>query len=446
MYFESRGVYNAIHMRYKKKKLVRIGKKVLKTQRITPSEIDYLSSYEKVYKEPLLIWLSKTLALPLSLLLGFLFTVYPEFFEDLTDSLPSWTNLSPRVLAGIDYLWNIISEPIGKINILYHIPNIALYSFGVVGIKKLLDAVNQRSWLENVLSAQKLLAGNIEKGMLNLQMQKGHTLLFVGNGDFIGAQFTLNHKPDETVTISSHKPSYTKIWNFYDTETLHEDLENVLLRSDGESAGEYVFFPVIDNKIFLPGEKAYDLSPYKLDIFAQNIRTIEKEQKWKTKRIIIIGDKFHKSFVQSEDEDGVIKKSGDTISLGTIAEKYKNVTLLDPSDVVMREIMRIAYGRKIVFRATKEGIREYKQRFYARLKEMGYKHHKRQKGILTIGYDLFEDQTEQQTLSRKIDDYYPVVLSKSIHDALIRNGYKKEDFLYVPGLVLKALKKAASEQ
>lgn len=433
-------------MKYKKRKLVRIGKKVLKSQRVTPLEIEYLLSYEKINKEPLLIQISKTLALPLSLLLGFLLTVYPEFFENLTKSLPYWTNFSPRFLAGVDYLWNIISEPIGKANILYHIPNIVLYSFGVVGIKKLMDAVNQRSWLENVLSAQKLLSENIKKGTLNLQMRKGHTLLFVGNGDFIGAQFTLNHKPDETVTISSHQPSYTKTWNFYDTDTLYEDLENVLLRSDGESAGEYVFFPVMDNKIFLPGEKAYDLSPYKLDIFAQNIRTIEKEQKWKTKRIIIIGDKFHKSFVQSEDEIGVIKKSGDTISLDTISEKYKNVTLIDPTDVVIKEIMRIAYGRKIVFRATKEGIKEYKKRFYARLKEMGYKHQKKQKGILTIGYDLFEDQTEQQTLSRKIDDYYPVVLSKSVHDALIRNGYKKQDFLYVPDLVLTNLRRATHQQ
>ncbi len=433
-------------MKHKKRKLVRIGKKVIKSQPVTPDEIDYLLSYQKLNKEPLLIQISKLFALPLSLLLGFLFTVYPEYFENLTKSLPSWTNLSPRFLAGVDYLWNIISEPIGKANILYHIPNIALYSFGVVSIKKLLDAVNRHSWLENVLSSQKLLSENIEKGMLNLQMRKGHTLLFVGNGDFIGAQFTLNHKPDETVTISSHKPTYTKIWNFYDTDTLYEDLENVLVRTDGESAGEYVFFPVVDNKIFLPGENAYDLSPYKLDIFAQNIRTIEKEQKWKTKRIIIIGDKFHKSFVQSEDEIGVIKKSGDTISLKTIAEKYKNVTLIDPSDVVIKEIMRIAYGRKIVFRATKEGIKEYKTRFYDRLRQLGYKHHKKQKGILTIGYDLFEDQTEQQTLSRKIDDYYPVVLSKSVHDALIRNGYKKEDFLYVPDLVLANLRKAASQQ
>ncbi|HVF69509.1 MAG TPA: hypothetical protein VNA13_03005 [Xanthomonadales bacterium] len=433
-------------MKHGKKKLVTISRKVNQNKRLTPTDIDYLLSYTRVDKDNGLIRISKALALPLSLLLGFLFTVYPEYFERLTKSLPSWTNLNPKFLSGADYLWDFLGEPIKKANLVYHIPNIVLYSFGVVGIKKLLDAVNHRSWLEQVLSAKKTLQAQVTKGLLNLQMKKGHSLLFVGNGDFIGAQFALNHNPDETVTVSENKPSYTSLWNHYDVDTLYQDLEQVILRSSGENLGEYVFFPVKDDQIFLPGSKDYDLSPHKLDILVQDIRTIEKEHKWKTRRIIIIGDKLHKSFVQSEDQHGVIKKSGDTISLETISAKYKNVTLIDPTDVVLREIIRIAYGRKIVFRATKEGIAEYKKRFYDRLKTLGYKQLKKQKGILTIGYDLFEDMTEQQTLSRKIDDYYPVVLSKNVRDALIRNGYKKEDFLYVPDLVLKTLTRVANQQ
>ncbi len=433
-------------MKYKKKKLVAVSRKVNQNKRLTPSEINYLLSFEKKEKDRTPLRLLKALALPLSLFVNFLFAVYPDYFSNFTSHLPSWTNLQPRFLAGADYLWDFIGEPVKKANIVYHLPNIVLYSFGVVGIKKLLDAVNHRSWLENVLSAQKILQENVEKGSLWLQMKQGQSLLFVGKGDFIGAQFALNHKPDQTVTISENKPFFTSIWNHYDIDTLYKDLEQVIIQSSGENIGEYVFFPVKDDQIFLPGPKDYDLSPHKLDILVQDIRTIEKEQKWKDRRIIVIGDKSHKSFVQSEDQNGVIKKSGDTISLLTISAKYKNVNLIDPTDVVLREIIRIAHGRKIVFRATKEGLAEYKKRFYDRLKELGYKQLKKRKGVLTIGYDLFEDMTEQQTLSRKIDDYYPVVLSKNVHDALIRNGYKKENFLYVPDLVLKTLTHAASQQ
>ena len=433
-------------MKTQKKKLVKISSKVKNDLRLTPDEIDYLLAFEKIEKDPRLIKTAKSLALPFSLLLGFLFTVYPEYFERLTRTLPSWTNLPPKFLSGVDYLWDILGEPIGKANLVYHIPNIVLYSFGVVGIKKLFDAINRKSWMEHVLLSRKALLENVEKGNLNLQMKKGHSLLFVGNGDFIGAQFALAHSPSDTVTVSLTKPSYTAIWNSYDTETLYEDLKKVLVRSDGESAGEYVFFPVKDSQLFLPGNKDYDLAPHKLDILVQDIRTIEKEEKWRAKKIIIIGDKFHKSFVQSEDQKSIIKKSGDTISLLTIASKYRNITLIDPSDVVLKKIIEIAYGRKIVFRATLEGIKEYKKRFYDRLNELGYKQSKKQKGVLTIGYDIFEDQTEQQTLSRRIDDYYPVVLYKNVKNALIRNGRKKDEFLYVPDLVLKTLTHAASEQ
>jgi hypothetical protein len=320
-----------------------------------------------------------------------------------------------------------------------------LYSFGIFGIKRLFDALDRRSWLDTVLAAQKQLQIDVEQGNLNLRLRRGHSLLFVGKGDFIGAQFARNHKADDAVTIAEERPTYTDIWNYYFADTLYDDLKNVIIQSGGENAGEYIFFPVKDDQIFLPSETAYDLSPHKLDILCQNIRTIEKEMKWNPRRIIIVGDKFHKSFVQSEDKRKVIPKSEDTISLSSIARKYENVTVLDPSDIVLQEIISIAKGRKVVFRATKQGIKEYKKRFYSRLSDNGYKQ-TRTRGVLTIGYDLFEDQTEQQTLSRKIDDYYPVVLSKNVHDALIRNGYKKEEFIFVPDLVLRRLSDMAAEQ
>lgn len=429
-----------------KNRLITIASKVTSKQPISPDEIVLLLRFEKVEKESRVVLVLKQLAVPLSLTFGFFFMAFPAYFDSLSAHLPNWTNFPPSMLSGVDYLWDIIGEPVGKTNIVYHLPNITLYSFGVFGVKKIIDSIDRRTWLDKVRDGQKQLRENITNGLLQLQMKKGHSLLFVGKGDFIGMQFALNHKSDQTVTISENKPLYTAIWNLYNVETLYEDLKQVILRSDGVDAGEYVFFPVKDDQIFLPGEKAYDLSPHKLDILCQNIRVIEKEQKWKTKRIIIIGDKFHKSFVQSEDQQRVVPRSADTITLASIAKKYRNVTLLDPTDVVLKEIITIAQGRKVVFRATKEGITEYKGRFYSRLKQLGYKQNTKQKGILTIGYDLFEDQTEQQTLARKIDDYYPVVLSKNVRDALIRNGYKQKEFLYVPDLVLEALSKTAAEQ
>jgi hypothetical protein len=296
------------------------------------------------------------------------------------------------------------------------------------------------------LAAKSTLSENIKNGTIYASLKKGHSVLFVGKGDFIGMQFVLTHKDEMAITISEKKPLYSTIWNFYDATTTFEDLKEVLVRSGSENAGEYIFFPVKDDQIFLPDLDAYDLSPHKLDILCQNIRKIEKENRWKTKRIIIVGDRYHKSFVQSEDKRGVLKDTEDIISLESISQKYRNITLIDPTDVVLKKILDIAKGRKIVFRATREGITEYKTRFYDRIEKLGYKHSATKKGILTIGHDLSEDLTEQQTLTRKIDDYYPVVLSKNVRDALIRNGYKDHEFLYVPQLVLETLSESASRQ
>ncbi len=430
-------------MLHLKKKLISIAKKVETKSSLSPSEIDYLLTFEKVDRPLTLTRVLKVTAVPLSLMLGFFFTVFPDNFERMTASMPEWTNLSPQLLAGVNYFWDLLGDSVEQANILYHIPNVVLYSFGIFGIKKLIEIVEHKSWLDKVLLAQEKLLNYQKSGELNLKLPAGHSMLFVGAGDFIGTQFALDRGTTETITISNQRPHYTDVWNFYDVNTFYEDLETVIKRSSGHSCGEYVFFPVKDDQIFLPGDKDYDVSPHKLDLLCQNIRTIEKSNHWKSKRILIIGDRFHKSYVRSEDQTTVIKKSEDVISLSSVASKYENVSIIDPSDVVIKKILKIANGRKIVFRATREGIKEYKSRFYDRLKQTGYKPSVTKKGTLTIGYDLFEDQTEQQTLSRKIDGYLPVVLSKNVRDALIRNGYKENEFLYVPALVLEALTKEA---
>ena len=432
-------------MKHSKNQLIAIAKKVSGDRALTPSEIQLLTSFQKEDKDPEVIALLKKSAVPGALITGFIFAVFPEMIDSAVSHLPSWTNMPSHMLSGADYIWNIIGEPVGKSNILYHLPNIVLYSFGFVGIKKLIDALDRKTWIDRVKDAKTRLTQNIENGTLHLTLPKGHSVLFTGNGDFIGMQFVLNH-PAHSVVIAQTRPSYTDLWNFYNPASSFEDLETVIDRTCQKDTGEYVFFPVKDDQIFLPSPSAYDLSPHKLDILCQDVRSIEKSNKWKSKRILIVGDRFHKSYVQSEDKFGKLKNSEDTISLETIAGKYPNVSIIDPTDIVLSHIVKLADGRKIVFRATKEGIREYKMRFFERLGKLKYKEDIKKKGILTIGYDIFEDQTEQQTLARTVDDYIPVVLSKSVHDALIRNGYKRSEFIYVPDLVLKYLTQEASEQ
>ncbi|HEX9804560.1 MAG TPA: hypothetical protein VGA67_02675, partial [Candidatus Dojkabacteria bacterium] len=282
-------------IKHKKRELKRIVHNFLNGERIAPQEIDYLLTFKPREGDPTFIRLLKTLAFPMSLLFGALMAAFALQTEDFVSSLPSWTNLGEEIQAALNYLWNIIGEPVESPNIIYHLPNFILYGFGVIGLKALIDSLNKNSWVNKVIYAQEELKKLIENGTLNLNLSEGHSILFVGKGDFIGTQIVLDMKDDEAVTIAQKQQAYTKIWQRYNSDSLYLDLKEVLEKAHIETAGEYIFFPVKDDQIFLPGPKDYDLSPHKLDVLVQNIRTIEQEIGISEKRIIIVGDRFHKS-------------------------------------------------------------------------------------------------------------------------------------------------------
>lgn len=426
-----------------KQKLVRIAKAVHSGSSLPPDDIAFLNAFTPETEEHPFFKYIQLVALPLSIGLGALFAAYPDYFDTLFGYLPTWTNLPAELLAAFDYMWTIIGEPVGKPNILFHLPNIVLYSFGILGIKNLFDTLNRRNWLDTVLDAQNKIQQQLQEGVVRFDLKRHHTLLFVGRGDYIAMQFAQNHAPDEAITISEIKPAYTDVWSHYRIDSHYTDLNNLLTRASAVSAGEYIFFPVQDIHLFLPGDTAYDLPPHRIDLLCQNIRSIERQNGWEQNKIFIVGDRYHRSVVRTEDQTGLIDGSEDVLSVESIAQRYENVSIIDPTEIVLSHILKMAKNRKIVFRATEAGIREYKTRFYERLERLGYGKEKHEKGVFIVGYDIFEDQIEQQVLCTKLDDYYPVVLSRNVYDALIRNGFKKREFIYVPELVLKELSRVS---
>ena len=159
-------------MSYSKKKLIEISKKITNRSSLTPFEIEEILSFEKVEKELAIVSLLKKSAVPLALTVGFAIAVFPERAEILVKTLPSWTNLPTPVVNGADYFWNILSEPVGKSNIIFHLPNIILYSFGVLGIKKLFEAIDRRTWVDRVNIAKGILRKSTEEGTLFLKLKK----------------------------------------------------------------------------------------------------------------------------------------------------------------------------------------------------------------------------------------------------------------------------------
>lgn len=426
------------------KELLAIAAKVKLNQPVTPNEIETIINFEYKDKQTRLQKFLTRIALPGSILLGMSMASFPAFYSNLVLKMPSWTNMSDQLLAAVDYVWSIIGKPVKQKNILYHIPNVILYSFGVVGVKKIFEYLRKKSWLDKVNEAKITLMKSIDTGRVNYNLRDGHSILFIGNGDFIGHQFYLNNDKENVILLASQKPNYTPHWLQYDPQLTFNSLQQTLDLADAYNCGEYILFPVTDTEIFLPGPRKYDLSPEKVEVMIQSIRDIERIKGWPAKRIIIVGDKEQTSCVQTESFTGVVDGTSDFVSLESIAKRFEKIIILDATDLIIQFLLEKYPGRRILFRGSIDGSAEYKQRFYERLKDNGYDDNPENAYSLVIGYDLFEEQIERESIATSLQEYLPVVLSREVFDALTRNGYATDEFIYVPELILSKLQELSA--
>ncbi len=428
------------------KELLAIAIKIKAGTPVTPAESDAILEFEIPDKQTKLQKFLTRIALPSSIVLGMTMASFPDFYANLVTKLPKWTTMSDHLLSGVDYVWSIIGKPVKQKNIIYHVPNIVLYSFGVIGVKKIFEYLRKKTWLDKVNEAKALLSKLIESGKVNYNLKDGHSILFLGNGDFIGQQFYMNSDPENVIALSSQKPLYTNHWLRYEPTITFQSLQSTLDLADAFNCGEYVLFPVIDTEIFLPGPGKFDLSPEKLEVMIQSIRDIEKLKGWTPKRIIIVGDKEQTSVIRTETVSGAVDGTSEYVSIESIQKRFEKVLVIDSTDLILELITKKFPGRRILFRASIEGSAAYKHRFYERLKEFSYDDNAENEYSLVIGYDLFEEQIERESIATSLQEYLPVVLSREVCDALIRNGYQSDEFIYVPDLVLAKLKELSDLQ
>ena len=424
--------------------LVDVSKKIKSKQPVSPTDIDviiHLDTEDK--KTPLQSILTK-IALPGSIALGMTMAAFPAFYIRIVAALPAWTNMKPDMLNAVDYVWGILGKPVKQPNFIYHIPNIILYSFGVIGVKKLFEFVRRKTWLDQVNQAKETLEKQIEKGSVNYDLREHHSILFLGNGDFIGEEFVENSEKDNVISLATMKPVYTEHWIRYFISSSFETLNKALTLGDAYNAGEYILFPVKDTELFLPAEKEYDISPERVEVLIHMIRDIERMNKWEPKRIVIVGDRKQITCIRTETKSKVLDDTQEDVSLMSIDKDMRKVTIVDASDLVVKEIMRRYPERRILFRSSVEGSSTYKKRFFDRLDEMGYDDEKNYEKSVVVGYDLQEEQVARESFRTRTQEYLPIVLSKDLHDALLRNQYKPEQFIYVPDLVLASLESIAA--
>lgn len=156
-------------------------------------------------------------------------------------------------------------------------------------------------------------------------------------------------------------------------------------------------------------------------------------------KIVIVGDKEQRSRFVTSSSLGRVASSNDEVSLGTIAADYPDVTVADPTDITLRQIIQFADGGQIYFRAFDLGAEKYGEEFYHRLSLLGYE--PTRDGALVVGYDISDLGTEHQVLSQKNIDYLPVILSRDVFDLLSKRYLREGTYIFVPRLVKEELQR-----
>lgn len=374
----------------------------------------------------------------ISLFFASALVIFPEIGEYLIDVLPGFFLLPERLAKALDYVWGLVGKPVKKQHLMYHLPNIIIYAFGVAGIRQLWRRLNKKNWKDLVESSQEKLQKMIESGTARYTFAPGFSLLFVGDGDQMAKSLVIDD-PHIGPTLSTRRPAHTVLWGKFAATEGDEGFARVLDQVNAEDAGEYVLFPVVDDQLFLPGPAEYDMPPHRIEIAVQRIRLFEKDRGWAPKRIVIVGDRQQTSRFVTSSKTGPVHSAHDEVSLSTIEQEYENVIVADPTDITLRRIIEFADGRQILFRASELGMKKYGQAFYDRLALLGYEPSK--EGSLTVGYDISDLETEHQVVAKRGSEYLPVILSRDIYDLLSRNHLREADHILVPRLVKEELQR-----
>ncbi|AXI48070.1 hypothetical protein C1J03_19925 [Sulfitobacter sp. SK012] len=374
----------------------------------------------------------------LTLFFASVLVIFPEVGEYLIGVLPSFLLLSERAAKALDYVWGLVGKPVGKQHLMYHMPNIIIYAFGVAGVRQLWRRINRDNWRDHVEDAQEKLTKAIAAGTGRFAFPDGFSLMFTGEGDQVAKNLIMD---DHTIgpTLSSKRPLHTNLWGKFDNAEGDEGFIRVLDQFNSEDAGEYVLFPVVDEHLFLPGLEEFDIPPHRVEIAVRRIREYEKQKGWAPKKTVIVGDKEQQSKFITTSKEGEVPSPNDEVSLRTIAAEYENVTIADPTDITLSRIIEIAEGRQILFRASDHGTKKYSNEFYHRLSLLGYEPTSDDK--LVIGYDITDLETEHQVVSQKHTAYLPVILSRDVFDLLSKHYLRDNTYIFVPALVKQELKR-----
>lgn len=306
-------------------------------------------------------------------------------------------------------------------------------------LPRMANVVSRRS---KVADAQKVMKGRIDNGEQAFVMKANHTAAFVGNGDHTGDLLQESHPANEVMCYGNATlPS--EVWQKMSIGGNQREAFKAFDRGDLAKAGEIVLFPVKDEEMFLPGPDDHDMH---IDEMRALVETVDKycaEKGVDQKRVIIVGRRSMSETYRTTNADGTCEESSETLGelvINLNMARVGEVSIFDPTEVVMELIAQKAAGRRIQFSATSKGVDRYGKRFFDALRDTGYQTTEAQ--TVRVFYDI----TDIPTLVRTRQDDIAIVLDARKKAVLLEKGMPGDNIIVVPEVVVANLCQEVAEQ
>ncbi len=354
------------------------------------------------------------------------------------NDLPMVGPLPPVAHDILQAIHNITVNSAQSANLLHHLPFLALEgSLGWGGLRTIPNWLRlNRKW-EQIKIIQDAMGTKIKNGEFAFKMNSNHTAAFVGNGDKTASHLQLL-KPLGEVMLYGQNKIESPVYQLMRKDINEREAFQILDRGDFTSAGEVLISPMKDEDMFLPGNDGHDMTLDEIDALISRLDRYCESRKIEKKRVIILGRKTISQEYRSRD--GFSHFSSRTETLAHLVERLKEqrggipIDIIDPTEIVMEEIVRRANGRNIQLVATAESDKRYGKRFYGELSAMGYT--PTIEGTVNILYNI----TDLPTQTKAEPSDIAVILDPTMIDGLLAKGMSRENIILVPELVLKKLR------
>ena len=361
--------------------------------------------------------------------------------------IPAMTMLPAQLDALLQAVHNMGSNAANSPALRDHLPYLLLEASALWGtIKTIPNLLRLRSKRGNIQQVQADTKMKQESGELSFSMAKGHSACFVGRGDRT-ATLLQDMKPADKVMLYAHAQIDSSIYQKIRDHTTQQALFEIFDRGDFKTAGEVVLFPVKDEDMFLPSvEDGHDMTLDEIEAVVNLCDDYCKARGIPPKRVVIVGRSQMKEKYATRSSGSRV--TYETVTLQDLAEKMgtsrneAQTEIFDPTELIIKEIIRQSGGKKILFVATDESDQRYGKRFYEALREFGY--NPTSTDTIQVRYNIKDTPTE----THANPDDISIILDPSRKESILARlslASRAQQVIVVPEIIQAELVRRVEE-